>query len=398
LSNYDAVTTLFERALVIGFAEPRARVAIQAELGSALVFTRRLDDADVVLAEAHANGLRLGERGIAAGALVRRSWNYTGDHTVSYEDHLAAAREAIVTLSEVGDERGVAEARRLLGLALANLNRHDEARAELELALGHAEASGDVELRRTVINTLLGLIHITGPTPVAEGITFCEQLIPSAAGQRMLEATLQRALGIFLAMDARAAEAQDALARGGAVLDEVRLRHMEVHRGPVAYARLLCGDPDGAEREFLMSWNYFRDIRGERFDTRAWKSANSLASLYCEEGRFTEAAAFHAYGRDEHRTHPGHHLSWLSVEALLGAHDGRFDDAAELAAQSTDDVEMFGGLNTAAELLATASRVLQLAGRLEEADGFAARAFVLFERKGNLAGAARLQASSAQPV
>jgi tetratricopeptide (TPR) repeat protein len=198
-------------------------------------------------------------------------------------------------------------------------------------------------------------------------------------------------------MDARPEEALGALALGAAVLDEVRLRHLEVHRYPVAYARQLCGDREGAERELLMSWDYFREIRGERFDNRAWRAANGLASLYCDEGRFAEAAAFHAYGREEDLG-PEVKPSWLVVAARLVAHEGRLADAAELAARSTEGAGMHMSLREAAECLAAAAEVQRLVGRFDEADRSAARAFALFDRKGNLAGAARLREALAQPV
>jgi class 3 adenylate cyclase len=398
LSNYDAVANLLERALAIGFADPRDRVRVQAELGSGLVFTRRAAEADAVLTEAHETAVRLGEPGIAARALIRRGWNRTGDPRHSYDEHHAITREAISTLTEAGDERGLSEARRLLGLMLDNLGRPEEARSELELALAHAEACGDSELRRNAVNTLLGLFYIAGPVPVAEGIDFCERLLPSVAGQRVNEATLQRSLGVLYAMAARPAEALDALALGGAVLDELRLRHLEVHRWPVGYARTLCGDRDGAEHEYLMIWDYFRDIRGGRFDTRAWRGANGLALLYCDDGRFAEASTFHAYGREEGRIEPSQRSQWLLVEARLAAHEDRLDDAAELAARSTVGAEARSGQMQAAECLAVAARVQRLIGLTDESDRSAARAFAQFERKGNLAGAARLRTYLMQPV
>ena len=66
-----------------------------------------------------------------------------------------------------------------------------------------------------------------------------------------------------------------------------------------------------------------------------------LASLYCDEGRFAEAATFHAYGRAE--LIGGAKASWLSVEALLTAHEGRLDEAAELAGRSTEVPRRGGG-------------------------------------------------------
>ncbi len=395
LGDFEAAASLLERALAIGFAEPHERVGVQTELGSALGQTRRTIDAEAVLTEAYETATRLGDRKIAAWALIRRGWNRTGHPTVTATGWQAEAEEAIVTMTEIGDDRGLSDARRLLALALANLGRPEDARWQLELALRNAEACGDPDQRRSVINTLAN-VYIGGLTPVPEAVGLCDRLSETAAGDRILEATLQRSLGVLYAMAARPRESVDALARGGAVLDEVRLRRHEVYRLVVAYARELCGDRDGAERELLLMWNYFRDV-GREFDTRAWNASTRLASLYCDEGRFGEAAEFHAYGRKE-RGGGRPHQRWLSVEALLAAGDGRLAQAAELAARSIVDVETHSNAIEGVELLAAAARVQRTAGLMVEAEAAIQRALAICERKENRGAAARLGAGVLAPL
>ncbi len=395
LGDFDAAARLLERGLAIGFAEPHLRVGVQTELGSVLGQTRRTIDADAVLTEAYETATRLGERNLAAWALVRRGWNRTGQPTSTPAGWQAEAEEAIATLTELGDDRGLSDARRLRALGLANLRRSEEARSELELALENAEKSGDSEQRRSVINTLAN-VYIGGPTPVSEAIGLCERLSDTAAGDRVLEASLQRSLGVLYAMAARPREAVDALARGAAVLDEVRLRRHEVYRVVVAYARKLCGDRDGAERELRMMWEYFRDV-GRDFDTRAWNASNRLAALYCDEGRFDDAADFHAYGRKENggeRPHP----RWLSVEAMLAAGEGRLVQAARLAARSIVEAETDSNAIESVELLAAAARVQRAAGLPVEAEAAIQRALAICERKENRGAAARLGAGALAPM
>ena len=78
MSDYDAVANLLERALEVGLTEPHARVRVQAELGTPSC-SRGAWVTRTVLAEAHETAANLGERAVAAGALVRRGWNRTGD-------------------------------------------------------------------------------------------------------------------------------------------------------------------------------------------------------------------------------------------------------------------------------------------------------------------------------
>jgi tetratricopeptide (TPR) repeat protein len=295
-----------------------------------------------------------------------------------------------VTFAELGDRRGLADARRLLGLSLGNSGRQQEARGALELALIDADASGDAERRRSVINTLGGHL-ILGPAPVSEGIAFCEGLIGSTAGERVLEATLNRHLGIHYAMAARHDEALSALARSGTVLDEVSIRRLEVWRYTVAYAKVLCGDLAGAELELRRTWDYFRPIR--QFDGRAWRGALGLAFLLCDQGRFDEAAEFLAYGGDRRSDHQ----AVLSVRARLAAGEGRLDDAVVLAARSIDGLDEAYAVTTV-ELLDAAAKVQRAAGLAAEADETTRRGLAICERKGNLGAAALLRASASAAV
>jgi class 3 adenylate cyclase/tetratricopeptide (TPR) repeat protein len=384
LSDYGAEANLLERALAIGFADARARVRIEVELGSALGQTQRVAEAEDVLTKSIETATRLGEGGLAAEASVRLGWNRTGDPNFSSSDLIGVCEEAIVTFTELGDRRGLADARRLLGLSLSNSWRHEDSRHALELALLDADASGDAERRRSVINTLAGHF-IVGPAPVSEGIAFCEGLIGSAVGERVLEATFNRSLGVLYAMAARREEALAALARSGAVLDEVRIRRLEVWRYTVSYAKRLFGDPVGAEHELRMMWDYFRDVG--RFDGRAWMAAVQLASLLCDEGRFGEAAEFLSYG-GERRSDT---REALSVRAKLAAAQGRLDDASALAAQSIEGLgEAYAVL--AVELLDAAAKVQRAAGLSADADETTRRALAICERKGNFGAAELLRA------
>ncbi len=390
LSNYDAAANLFERALGIGLAEPHARVRIQAELASALGQTRRpIAETEKVFIEAIETATRLGERLIATEAEIRLGWNRTGDSTVSSEEQASMCNAAIETFTELGNQRGLADARRLLGLMLGNRGRPNEARQVLELALVNADASGDAERRRSVINTLVGL-YIVGPTPVSEAIALSEELLLSAGADRILEATLRRSLGALYSMGGRREDALKALGQGGAVLDEVRIRRLEVWRYTAAYGRRLCGDRDGAERELRMTWDYFRGMRA--FDARAWRGALKLAALYCDEGRFGEASELLAYG-DGTRGADNRHAA--SIKARLAANDGQLDDATELAVRSIEEVEKAGQLNDDVDLLASAAVVFRAAGLSADAENALQRALAICRRKENFGAAAELGSATA---
>ena len=219
LGNRDAVAGLLERALEIGIAEPHERVRAQVELGTALRGTR-LAEAEAVLTDAHDVAVSLGEPGAAALALIRLSWKRTGDPSIAWESREASCREAIETFTELGDEAGLADGRQLLAVSLTALGRLDEAQVEIERAIEHAEAAGLPELLRETINTLLYGICV-GPTPADEAIRRYEELFATAKGDRLIDATVRRALGLFYAMAGRRGEALESIRQSSLVLDDV---------------------------------------------------------------------------------------------------------------------------------------------------------------------------------
>jgi class 3 adenylate cyclase/tetratricopeptide (TPR) repeat protein len=390
LGDFEAVATLLERALSLGFVEPHERLRLQVELGGALGVTRRQREADEILTGACLDAERLGEPGLAARARVRRGWNSTGDPLITAAQRAADCEEAMEIFVELGDDRGLADARRLHALSLSQMGRTGEALAELQLALRHAKACGDQTAFREVVNTLTGH-YCMGPTRVEDAIAACEHLLEPAHGDRLLEATVSRSLGVLYAMAARPDDARAALAASGAVLDEVRLRRIEVFRYLSAYGKLLYGDREGAERDLLLMWNYFRDIQGGRFDTRAGVAASLLASIYCDTGRLQEASDLHEYGRGQFP--PGDHLYWLTVEMRLAAADGRLDEAVGLADETIADVELrtHDKPITVGLALEAAAEVERAAGRPNEAAAALSGALEQYERKGNVAAAASVR-------
>ena len=259
-----------------------------------------------MLTETHELASRLGEDEIAALALVQRAWNRTGTPDWDYEDAISVAEKAIDVLTRTGDDHGLALARRLRGNALRyRAGDTDDVGAELERALAHAQASGDKEQLRLAIGTLVNAYLVGGATPAGAAIERCEQLLASVRGDRVLEATVKRPLALFYAMALRPAEANDAMDEAALVFDELNSRTAQVYRWVGAYARELAGDLEGAERELTGMFEYFRDLRGGEIDTRASGASDRLAHLYCDQGRWDEAAEIFAYDPRRARFVPG---------------------------------------------------------------------------------------------
>jgi class 3 adenylate cyclase/tetratricopeptide (TPR) repeat protein len=391
-SDFEAVANLLERSLAVGITDPRQRVRVQLELGKALHQTRRVEKAETVLTETSELAARLGEDGVAARALVQRLWNRTGDPSFDPVEAQAISERAITTLTEAGDDSGLVLARRMLANMLGSHGQTPAVGAEYERALANAARCDDREMRRLALGSFASGYLCAGPTPAAEAIVRCEELLESVRGDRILEATVMRPLALFYAMSERQNEALELLSQANLVLDELNLRTAQVYRHVVAYARELTGDRNGAENELRTMWTYFRNLRVNDVDTRAVRTATVLARLYCDSGRWDEADEMLHYGRSLDKS-TEHNPRRLAVAARLSARQGQ-DDAVQLAEQALALSEpQTDNLTLRAEIWVAHAAVHRSLGLTDDADLSVARALELYERKGNTAARMMLTAA-----
>jgi class 3 adenylate cyclase/tetratricopeptide (TPR) repeat protein len=393
--DHQAVCSLGERALALGLPDALEGTRLQVELGNSLTERGRLTDAAAALDQATASAEALGERGLAALAQLYR-YSQIGDPDLDLADLQATCERVIKTFAELGDERGLALAERLLGLTLGRLEQRRAGVAALDRALAHAESSGDPAVRRRVIGTLLTLLK-DDSTPASEVIARCEGFLATSQGERMLTAVVQRTLALYYAMAGRIEEALDTLRESSLVLDEANeLIASVLYRKTAAEALALAGDFAGAERELAARLAYF-EVRGTRTAVWAIDSAVALAMVCCDDGRWEEAERHAA----SVRTTPLDRPNSLDVsrrrrilEARLAAHRGDLDQALAL---TTDALERYAGLdrlNDEAAGWLVLAEVQMAAGRRDESAAAAAQAAALFEQKGNVVAAARARALS----
>jgi hypothetical protein len=280
-------------------------------------------------------------------------------------------------------------------MALSRVGRTNESYAALERALAHADASDDAPTRRYVIGTLCYLL-CDGPAPVGEAIERCEELRASCGDDRVLETLVSRHLCHVLAMDGRFDESEALLPNTGSVFDELNQATQHgLSRDSIAEARELLGDRPGAERELLALWETFRRGRGGAPESRALRAASLLALLYCDEGRWDEAADCVAYGAE--LPPPSHFrpavVLLLAAEARLAEHRGDQAEAVRRALRAVELADRSDRLNLRARVWLALSQVRRNGSENVDADEAAAAALRLYEQKGNVAAAAHLRAS-----
>ncbi len=395
LSDFEAAAGMLRRALALGLADPHDRLRVQFEFGHALHQTRRVAEANQVLIETHDRAVQLGDDEVAALALVQRTWNLTGDPGFENARARAVSDQAIEVLTRSENHRGLVLARRLRGHALRDTDVV-AAGVEYEQAFRHAQACGDKEMLRLAIGSLASRYLFEGPTPAGAAIERCESLLEAVQGDRVLEATVKRPLGLFYAMSVRPGEAIRLVREAGDVLDELDLRSAQVYRRLAAYALELAGDHDAAEHELEAISAYFRALRSGQLDTRRRVAMTELARLYCDQGRWEEAAALSADVNGAGGKPWGTSGREKAVAARLAAYRGS-PDALTQAEEAVAGAEGHppSDLTSRALIRLARAEVQASVGRATDAEASFAQAVQLFELKGNMAGATAARRKSA---
>jgi class 3 adenylate cyclase/predicted ATPase len=396
--DYHAAAKLIERALELGVGDPREQLRLQFGLGRALYQTARTAQAEALLGRTMEAATELGERGLAARALVEVSEiRLTSDPEVGGPEMVPVAEEAIATLEELGDTVGLAEAGRLLGSALRRAGRLQESISATERAVSYAKAAGATGLRRLLLDGLANIV--VDLLPMGEAIGRLEQLLAANRDDRILEAQLGRHLAFALAMAGRSVEARTHLEESTPVLDEVNLAHATwgTSRYRVSPTLELLGDTAAAEQDLIAMYLHFRDTRGEQLSSLAMNAAAHLANLCCDQRRWAEAAGYLTYGQEVDSSPPPigkvYAYERLAARARLAAHAGRYAEAVELAQKAVELAAAMGKFYGEALAWIRLAEVQRAAGDQVEADTAVERALELYDRKGNVAAAALVRAS-----
>ena len=345
--------------------------------------------------ELYERATALGERGLAAYARVFRAGHDIFNPGGDLDEAWTIGEEAIETFTELGDEAGLANAKRGLGSLCYVEGRSAEAAVWFERALVHANACGDLRTRRQVTESLAQSLA-WGPMLVGDAIRRCEELRDANRDDRMLEAVITRCLSALLAMAGRFDEAHESGRRSSRVLDEAKTASSFGTRGRLAaQAKELAGDRAGAERDLEAMWLFFREALGGAPAGNAMSAAFRLANLYCDDGRWDDAEECLAFYRDAPDRIVRHTAAdRLAAAARVAAHRGELVEAVTLGLRAVGITEPTDQLNTRAGTWLALAEVQRAGGNDAEADDAVAKALELYERKGNVAAATALRAAA----
>jgi class 3 adenylate cyclase len=399
--DLPAGANLLRRAAGTLPAADPARLRLLSPLGEALTELGRFDEAALVLAEAMAEAV---EPAVAAHA--RLVSLYLHLYAADMPDWAAEVRREVERcmplFEQASDEAGLALANRLLFVMHATLGRYGQAAAAARAVSEHAQRAHDGrQQHRGASNYAQVALH--SPIAVPAVIERAESLLSEVSGDRGTEATIRGALAWLYAMRGDFTRAREESTVSRAFLKElgssVLAASTSLNAAPV---ELLAGDAEAAEQALRRDYEELSAI-GERYVLST--VAGLLSQVTFLRGDLREADSFALICEElAAEDDVASQALWRGTRAKLLALRGDVEAALELARGAVDLVRGSEAPLMQAEALVDLAHVLASAGRREEALSARSEARELYNLKGDVVSAARLEAviaaetDSAQPL
>jgi class 3 adenylate cyclase len=383
-----AAVGLLSRATELLPAEHAARRRAQLDLAISLLDQGEFECAAALRDEAEAAARAAGDRGLLARsrlALVEQQIQI--DRGATMADALAAAREALTELEQVGDDEGSVWALRLIGNFTAWLGKSGEAQIYWRRALEQAEWT-----RSSFVNDVLGwmlLVAWWGPTTVEEALRLCDETMTRTSSKRV-EAQVLIVRGAATAVQRRLDQGREDVAAGRELL--LDLGHRISWAGITAIEaemELTAGDPERAyaavaEGHDVLAASaetgYLATVLGYQAQAALALGREDEALRLADEVRELAAADdFEPRARERF------------VRAQVLARRGDIAGADELIAAAAELVDPTDWLDLHIELALARAEVARLAGSAEEERRALERALVVAEAKGNVVTADRVR-------
>ncbi|MGE5459831.1 MAG: ATP-binding protein [Solirubrobacterales bacterium] len=386
--DMSAAEDLLGRAAHTLGASPGDRLPVLLALGEARVETGDLVGAEEALTDAERLAGDLGDdRVVANAAILRLFLLESTDPKRLTEDAAVSAARWIARLEDLGDDRGLARAWRLMGDLHATRSRYAAADEAFERGIEHARRTGDAREVAESLGRSIGS-GVYGPAPAAEIERRCAEVVAAVGGIGGHEAPALRALAFVRAMEGRFDEARELARRARSTLEDLGLRLRASWVSETAGAiEMLAGDPVAAERELRQGFDVAVELgeQGFRSTVAAALSHALIAQARLEEAdRFARESELSAADDDI-----ASQVLWRSARARILGASGAATNAEDLAREAIALVEQTDDVNMHADTLADLAEVLVSAGNRSGAAEALKRAIELYGAKGNTVAAAR---------
>jgi DNA-binding SARP family transcriptional activator len=390
-----AADNLLSRAASLVPDTSPAKPEVLTDLGEVLRENGHFERADAVLAEAIDAAAEFGNRAVDADArLTRLRLRRQVNPEVTPDELIEAAKEAISLFEELGDWPRLAKA--WLNLAWGAWGVGSVAGAEgAARAIEVARRAGDERTEAQSMNLLLGAM-LYGPTPVAEAVRRCNELVARPLDQRYIAAAAYRALAALSAMEGNFDHARRLARQSRAILEDLGMK-VAAAMAAVEYGliEILAGDARAAGRELRAGY----DVLAEIGETVVRPSlAAMLAQVLYRQNRDDDALRFseiskEAAARDDFVAQ----VQWRAVRAKLLARIGHRDEGERLAREAVTRADKTPDLlPLRADAHLDLAQVLIATGQPSAAAAPIEKALELYEQKGNVVSASAARAGLAQ--
>jgi class 3 adenylate cyclase/tetratricopeptide (TPR) repeat protein len=381
--DYNAVVSLLERAAALAPAA-ELDLALETEIGDALIWIGRVDDAlrraEALSEVASASGDRVGELAgqIQAGTVEL----YRGSERAA-EDLAALVQRALPLFEAAGDDMALYLADAALSEVAEIRGRWDAGMASFERALAHAHRVG--YLPPSAVGRGASS-RFFGTTPVNELLAWIDANEPAGGQDQFLTAYRAGAL----AMQGKFVEARRLLGRMRTELTERggALLLANINAFESVDVELLAGVPAVAAEFAAEGFRQHEELGELTFLSAA--AANLAKAMYALD-RFDDAEAWAQRAADLGASETVTQMTCRQVKAKVLARRGEFAEATRLAREAVSLGEETESPDAQGSAHADLAEVLLLGGQRDEAVAALETAVKRYERKGNLVSAGRVR-------
>jgi class 3 adenylate cyclase/tetratricopeptide (TPR) repeat protein len=391
--DVSAGVTLRTRALALMPADAPRRPQVLADLGDALLWRGRFDEADRALSEAIELADRAAdERTRIRSRLSQLRLRFQIDPAADYEQLEVEALTAATLCESNGDDFGAARAWRVVYWARWGLCQLESMRPAAERAFEHDRRARDQHYPQDdLIGVLVSLVW--GATPASEALAQGEEILEAVRGHRGAEAYATCFLGQLRGMLGQREAAREMILRGVAdrqELGDLPGAAMSHGEGLGYFVEMVRGDWRAGEQELRQGFEALESMGDKNYlaITAGWLAH----CLYAQE-RYDEADGFADVCKNSAaKSWVAAQVLWRGAQAMLLARGGDVGTGEALAREAVDLALRTDRVDTQTDALMDLAEVLRVGGRGAEAVPIVADALQRYEAKEVRPAAARARA------
>jgi tetratricopeptide (TPR) repeat protein len=379
-ADTPATVNLLGRATALLSADDARRIELLCELGVAQRASGDFERGETSLAEAteaasSAHDQRMGLR----AQIELTHLHLFSDPEGASAELLELAAKAVPIFEELSDERALGRTWRHVGYVRSIQGRIGDWQEAVERALVHYHRSG--WSASGCLEDLASALFY-GPTPVAEALDRCEELLHEAT-DRAGQANVLAFMGGLEAIDGRFDVARLHVAEAATTYEEIGGVYARANNSGRVLGRIEMLSGDAATAGHVLE-ECCRTL--ERVHDAAGLStvAAELADALYVQGRYDEAKTWLDLAQKRAPSDDvSAQWSWRRTRAKLLARAGDFPEAEALAEEAVRIAARTDALSDHGAVLLDLAEVLRLAGRPADAAERVEEGLLLFDRKGN---------------